>query len=264
MSTWRGTALRRGFFSRARGRSWMRVAARDTGPRNWRSRAQRFWGSMFRRKLLRTPGVITRAREHPLRAGVLQAIPAEDEAFRLDHGVRSDRTSGRLARIFAGNSAGSGPTRESFWCRHPTGCITRSRGRRRVRIRFMFTSSPKRSSGRNSGWFSACEDTAAESRGGDCVFGRGNGGCRTRDQRQQSDPTARISFWRCAGSSRCHTSRALSSSRRAGNVLQTRERHIALLDGEILKKNQWIEREQIERAEDARQGSGDGSRTGRA
>ena len=33
----------------------------------------------------------------------------------------------------------------------------------------------------------------------------------------------------------------------SGNVLQTRERHIALLDGEILKKNQWIEREQAER-----------------
>ena len=33
----------------------------------------------------------------------------------------------------------------------------------------------------------------------------------------------------------------------SGNVLQTRERHIALLDGEILKKNQWIEREQVER-----------------
>lgn len=33
----------------------------------------------------------------------------------------------------------------------------------------------------------------------------------------------------------------------SGNVLQTRERHIALLDGEIVKKNQWIEREQVER-----------------
>lgn len=32
-----------------------------------------------------------------------------------------------------------------------------------------------------------------------------------------------------------------------GNVLQTRERHIALLDGEILKKNQWIEQEKLER-----------------
>jgi len=32
-----------------------------------------------------------------------------------------------------------------------------------------------------------------------------------------------------------------------GNVLQTRERHIALLDGEILKKNQWIEVEKAER-----------------
>jgi SAM-dependent methyltransferase len=33
-----------------------------------------------------------------------------------------------------------------------------------------------------------------------------------------------------------------------GNVLQTRERHIALLDGEILKKNQWIEVEKTERS----------------
>lgn len=33
-----------------------------------------------------------------------------------------------------------------------------------------------------------------------------------------------------------------------GNVLQTRERHIALLDGEILQKNQWIAQEKAERA----------------
>ena len=32
-----------------------------------------------------------------------------------------------------------------------------------------------------------------------------------------------------------------------GNVLQTRERHIALLDGEIRQKNQWIETEKLER-----------------
>jgi SAM-dependent methyltransferase len=32
-----------------------------------------------------------------------------------------------------------------------------------------------------------------------------------------------------------------------GNVLQTRERHIALLDGEIRQKNQWIEQEKLER-----------------
>jgi len=34
----------------------------------------------------------------------------------------------------------------------------------------------------------------------------------------------------------------------AGNVLQTRERHIALLDSEIAQKNQWIETEKIARA----------------
>ncbi len=33
-----------------------------------------------------------------------------------------------------------------------------------------------------------------------------------------------------------------------GNVLQTRERHIALLDGEIRQKNEWIAHEQSERA----------------
>ena len=33
----------------------------------------------------------------------------------------------------------------------------------------------------------------------------------------------------------------------SGNVLQTRERHIALLDGEIRQKNEWIRREQAER-----------------
>jgi SAM-dependent methyltransferase len=33
----------------------------------------------------------------------------------------------------------------------------------------------------------------------------------------------------------------------SGNVLQTRERHIALLDGEILQKNQWIATEKAER-----------------
>ncbi len=32
-----------------------------------------------------------------------------------------------------------------------------------------------------------------------------------------------------------------------GNVLQTRERHIALLDGEIRKKNEWIETERVQR-----------------
>ena len=32
-----------------------------------------------------------------------------------------------------------------------------------------------------------------------------------------------------------------------GNVLQTRGRHIALLEGEILKKNEWIAQEQVER-----------------
>jgi SAM-dependent methyltransferase len=34
-----------------------------------------------------------------------------------------------------------------------------------------------------------------------------------------------------------------------GNVLQTRERHIALLDGEIRQKNQWIETEKAERGQ---------------
>ena len=33
-----------------------------------------------------------------------------------------------------------------------------------------------------------------------------------------------------------------------GNVLQTRERHIALLDGEIRQKNQWIEQEKLEKS----------------
>ena len=33
-----------------------------------------------------------------------------------------------------------------------------------------------------------------------------------------------------------------------GNVLQTRERHIALLDGEIRKKNEWIETERVQRS----------------
>lgn len=33
----------------------------------------------------------------------------------------------------------------------------------------------------------------------------------------------------------------------SGNVLQTRERHIALLNGEIVQKNDWIAREQVER-----------------
>jgi SAM-dependent methyltransferase len=35
----------------------------------------------------------------------------------------------------------------------------------------------------------------------------------------------------------------------AGNVLQTRGRHIALLEGEIAKKNQWIQAEKIARAQ---------------